>query len=1640
MNEFVRIAQLQTGETGEGPGALVLVRPEVRTQVTLERHGEQQVDFRQILDDPISFFHVGNDLQMVFEDGATILVRDFFGGDTTADNLIVGDGRFIDIDQLVDIAQVQNAETIQTAAGDATSLNTALGGPVGSGGEFQSASIGGLGDGLGTSSLLGTTGDGAGGAGVTPTATDEINSLPTAGLAEEGFIDEDDLPNGTDAGSGTGTTATGSLGINFGEDGAVGRGLTFNLNGAGIPLDSSGVALDLSSDGIALVYSIVANSDGGETLTATKGVGGEVVFTVELQTFALDSGQYVFTLSGNLDNVGAGQEDEVPVSFSFTAADANGDTVGSVFQVTITDDAPIVDTAEDASVDEDDLAAGNDGSGPLTVGGDLAVSWGADDADNDGLGGATGDRTLTFDPALAGATGLTSAGDAITYVLSGDGTELTAVADQGGANERTVFTVTLDDDGTGSYEFTLSGTLDHDGAGEDGEDLTFGVIATDGDGDTADTSFTVTVVDDVPITGTAEDASVDEDDLAAGNDASKEPLVVGGDLAVSWGADDADNDGLSGAAGDRTLTFDPALAGATGLTSAGDAITYVLSGDGTELAAVADQGGANERTVFTVTLDDDGTGSYEFTLTGTLDHPDEGEDGAELTFGVVATDSDGDTIDTDFTVTVVDDVPLIGTPEAGLVDEDGLSEGNADTATGDATDADGDGDGDETTFTGDLAISWGADDGDVADGAVQDAPGGDGNRSVVFDSAIAAPADLTSNGEAVSYALSADNTVLTASAGGRTVFTVSLSDDGTGSYEFVLLDNLDHAAGGDENDIDLTFDFVATDGDGDEATASFTVTVDDDTPITGTAEDASVDEDDLAAGNDASKEPLVVGGDLAVSWGADDADNDGLGGATGDRTLTFDPALAGATGLTSAGDAITYVLSGDGTELAAVADQGGANERTVFTVTLDDDGTGSYEFTLTGTLDHPDEGEDGAELTFGVVATDSDGDTIDTDFTVTVVDDVPQAYTVDASRVLDDEAQGTFTPANTSNEVIDGPFGIQIPVPNGDVNPNYKTVSGAAGTLFSMGADGFGSIALTGPVFDVVYKDDLGFAQTESVSWDGGTVNADGSTTWTASGDNTPNAAVLTIGADGSYTFTMNAPVAHETAAPLWEENAELDFSFTVTDGDGDTSEGALSIEVDDDTPTPTLGVDVEAERMDDEAQGTFTPASDGGSFLGEDADPNVKTVSGGAGTLFSMGADGLGSINVALQGFSVVYADANGFAQTETVTWSGGVRSEGGVTTWTASGDNTPDAAVLTINADGSYTFTLNAPFAHVGPLQGDFGLEEDGVLVFAYTASDGDGDGMAGVLTVNVNDDTPVAHVVVASDQTDDEGKGAFADDSNPGAAAPSGDATDADGQISGGAGVLFTAGADGVHSVTIDSYPDISAIWDSGNGVAQIEGVTWSSGVTGDGETVWTATGDDSGQTVATLTIGNDGSYTFEQSAPLAHGADDASENDDLDLTFEFTVTDGDDDTDSGSLTVTVDDDTPVAYTVDASRVLDDEAQGTFTPANTSNEVIDGPFGIQIPVPNGDVNPNYKTVSGAAGTLFSMGADGFGSIALTGPVFDVVYKDDLGFAQTESVSWDGGTVNADGSTTWTASGDNTPNAAVLTIGADRGLTRSR
>ena len=803
----------------------------------------------------------------------------------------------------------------------------------------------------------------------------------------------------------------------------------------------------------------------------------------------------------------------------------------------------------------DDEQAGDDvaaGSNPI-YGGVLNVNYGTD-----------GQGDIRFDVAGLEAQGLSSRGEPLQYWLSADGHNLVAWVAQDGADNQeqpdagVVFVAQLDPV-TGFYSVTLTGSLDHtEGGTEDNLVINIGIIITDADGDSANTVLALDVDDDSPaILADPEPQNpvgnlvVDEDDLANGvgntdsvGDDSSQLWAV---LPISFGADGpaADSPLVLSGEGIVDQYGNPLTANGVELEFIWNAETRILQGstDGEPVLNIS------------VEVSSDYSGSETLVsveLLGNLDHPvganggtSGEEDNLRFNLSYTATDADGDSVSGSFSVSIDDDMPVIGTPEAISLDEEGLEEGNA----GDSYSDGGDLAGEVLSATGSLDISWGADD--------TNADGSDHDRSVAFAEQDA-PAGLTADGEPVTYALSDDGQTLTAYTGTEgeddytEVFTVALSDEEKGSYSFTLLGNLDHTEVDTEDDLTLSFDFIATDSDGDSAEGSFTVTVDDDAPEAGPNSVIIADEDDLASGvgdeQQGDQDPQNLTGVLKYSFGADGAGTIDFAKMDGTAAL-----YGNGQPITSGEEAISYSWDADSSTLTAATTSGAQ----VFTLELDPS-TGDYNFTLFSTIDHR-EGNGSSDdtenpnvhfdLTYTV--TDADGDRVDGSIRVMIDDDIP-VLAEQTTAAVDDEGLA---------DGIEG--GIEDDVTQGDDESTYS------GSLnFTPGADQPASV-------DFAAMDGTsGTLGTENLlySWDGNTLTA------TVDGGDRDGTELFTLevtdAETGAYQITLLDNVLHESLdgelGDNTENNAQASLTFTVTDSDGDSQNGTLVVDFDDDMPTLT--------------------------------------------------------------------------------------------------------------------------------------------------------------------------------------------------------------------------------------------------------------------------------------------------------------------------------------------------------------------------------------------------------------------------------------------------------------------------------------
>nr|WP_322939308.1 retention module-containing protein [Pseudomonas sp. s4] len=1128
-----------------------------------------------------------------------------------------------------------------------------------------------------------------------------------------------------------------------------------------------------------------------------------------------------------------------------------GEPIAADDAVPAVDGIPTGGTASNA-VDEDGLPDGivggvNDLDGEATlVTGVLGYSFGPD-----------GPGTFTWSTAGLADLGISSGGVPLTYQVSADGLLLTAFA-----GESVVFEVLVTDLLTGAYQFELFAPLDHTAPplGESDENdilYLFNYTITDVNGTPASGSLSILIDDDSPELVQGErpvmGGLVHEDALSNGNaeDGDQTHMVEGDigalDALVNFGAD--------GRGGFQLSTAPGALIGLQdlGLTSGNVELFYAVSADGSTLTATAGEGGAP---VFTLVVNPNG--SYLFTLEGPLDHPEAdgidaetlGDNSLALDFSglLVATDGDGDPLADgfdagSFVIDIEDDVPvLVGAPGerptvGGLVHEDALSNGNAEG-------------GDQThTLEGDIGaldalVNFGAD-------------GRGGFQLSTTPGALIGLQDLglTSGNVELFYAVSADGSTLTATAGegGAPVFTLVVNPNG--SYLFTLEGPLDHpeADGIDAEtlgDNSLALDFsgllVATDGDGDPLAdgfdaGSFVIDIEDDVPTLNEpnpqlpAVGGTVHEDLLGGphvGNpDGTLQTLVIstatgGGSLSamVSFGADGPGEFSLVDAETAESLLW------AQGLTSGGEPLEYVVTkecdGSGNLLSTTLKATAVGGYPVFELVVK--ANGDFSFELQGPIDHPvqdgnddelwsSEGGVGIDFTQLITATDGDGDPLDMPldaaglFVINVQDDVPELVDGGSSHCLTLTYKGGDAGyLNSYGYYIKGPDGIPV---SGVLVWGNTTAMQVGDSITLQGLDpasvGF-FIIPNGASNDVPDGTALTF------QW------VDGQ--WQAVADGQP-----LIGSGGADVLFDNPALNPAGKSHVQDNDAPGNQNWedinSASDSDNDYNDVNIQATWTVKTPAPVGGT-VHEDKLLDPHQGN--PDGPGQTLV-------ISTATGAASllSLVAFGADGPGNFSLVEEGSAAELLDAQGLT-------SGGepldykviqeLDDDGNLvsTTLTATATVADGYPVFTlvVEANGDFTFTLQGPIDH--PLKNGDDNElwsSDGAFGIDFTQllaiTDGDGDplqmpqGAGGLFVINIEDDVPtqslgvnkqaLAQLEVALDETrgnqdryaanDNQSQGYVNDDNGALAKVTT--------QLAGGLTSLFTiggaAGADGEASLS-------------------------------------------------------------------------------------------------------------------------------------------------------------------------------------------------------------------------------------------------
>ncbi|MBD2836821.1 type I secretion C-terminal target domain-containing protein, partial [Pseudomonas sp. JM0905a] len=1287
-------------------------------------------------------------------------------------------------------------------------------------------------------------------------------------------------------------------------------------------LSTTTLTIDLSN--ITVVGSVQAGSD-NDVREAALGIGSEPASNDEFASGTLvangGNGPYSFSLSAG---AGVGQYGQLVVNgngsytytllsapkvnpgnngnnlqftetFTFTVTDANGNTGVGTLTIDIIDDVPDVSVKGlqglDLQVDETTLGI----TDSTSFAGAFTKVFGADGA------AASNATTYALDVKLPGAdSGLRDTATGNSILLFKEGTDIVGRVVGGG---QLAFRLSVAADGTVTLEqsraiFHTPNSGPDQASGLASADLvTLTATITDGDGDkdsaSLDLGNAISFRDGAPSIAPYVKVGLDDDALPHGNpdgvgDVTPDTQNTSGVIGHSFGADGA---------GTIELQSSGAPAG----------FTYVKSGS----ALLIKQG---EVTVITVTLDKL-TGAYTVTQNAPVMHTLGGDEN-DLSFqvGYTITDRDGDFANGSLNITVDDDSPEVRVNAAVQLDDDALAFGNAD-GTGDVQP-------DTANLTGTLGHSFGAD--------------GAGSISLLTSGA---PSGF-------SYEKDGDNLLI--KQGGLTVITLTLNW-ATGAYSVVQNGPILHSAGMDENDVSFSIAYKVTDADGDTATGSLTIHVDDDTPVA-VADSASIIEGSAVGSlfgnvldNDAggADQPTAF-----TSWngvaGAIPGDNGSLLVNTPYGLVTLNADGSYSFVLANGSAAVEALAPGQQVSLNyaySMQDADGDPSSSTLTLTIigsndaptvevsTPDAQGNLAKVYEQGLPNGSSFGDGSHVTTGsFTVADSDGlsnlktlnvGSLSVDLTTSgFASLVGQSFAADHGTVkITGYSNGTYSFSYTLTEATTDGLGVEtdgflITVNDGlasasdnvrieivDDEPAAKADSASVGEGATVNgnvtsADGLGSVA------DVFGADGRPSLTTGVV----GVRTGGDTTTHVSGGVDTPidtGLGTLVLHADGSYSYT-----SHPNS--VGQPGAVDTFTYTIVDGDGDFSTTTLTINVSNYTVVGSVQAGSDSDVREAALSFGSSPSS---------------TDEFASGTL--LGSGGNGPYTFSLQ-----------------------------------AGAGNGQYGQLVVNSNGSYTYTLqSAPKVDPGNNGNNLQFTE----TFTFTVTDANGNTGTGSLTIGIVDDVPdvsVKGLGALGVQVDETSLGTPASTSFAGAFTT---VFGADGAAASNS-ITYSLG---VKSPSVDSGLRDTA---TGNSILlSKEGSDIVGRVSG------------GGQLAFRLSVAADGSVTLEQTRAIVHSPDNGPDQvtglsaADL-ITLTATITDGDGDKDSATLNLG----NAISFRDDAPNVT----------SNALVQLDDDALPGGIAGGSGDDADSLNT-SGNVG--FSFGADGGGSVQwlTTGSPSGFVYE---------------------------------------------------
>jgi len=759
---------------------------------------------------------------------------------------------------------------------------------------------------------------------------------------------------------------------------------------------------------------------------------------------------------------------------------------------------------------------------------------------------------------------------------------------------------------------------------------------------------------------------------------------------------------------------------------------------------------------------------------------------------------------------------------------------------------------------------------------------------------------------------------------------------------------------------------------GDTATDSFTYTVSD-----GTATDTATLIITVTGVNDAPSAVndtghIKEGGTLTVANSGSAVSGTSTGSNTGDITDNDTDADASSTATITA---IQHSGAGSATSVSDVTYTSGSATSvsgTYGTLTIGSDG--SYKYVANSNISSFDAGD--SNVTDVFTYTVSDGTATDTaTLTITVIPSQDISAVNDTDSVNED---GTTTQRNGS-----GLLTADDTEPDSDTLTvtHIKPTSGSNSTVSS------GTTFLNGTSITGTY-------------------------------------GTLVVGADGSYTYTADQSAADELDA---SETATDSFTYTVTDGQGETDTATLVITVTGINDDPVAVNDTDAVNED----ATITESSGSELLIADDTDAD--------------GSSSLTVTQIAVTGGSnnSVAGSSSYNSNFTTIVGTYGTLKVGADGTYTYTADQAAaDALDATDTATDSFTYTVS-----------DGTATDTATLIITVTgvndAPVAVADTDAVLVTATVTDTTNGAGTVISDDTDLDESSSLTVtkiQHSGAGSASNvSSGTTRANGTSSTGTYGTLTIGANGTYSyvagssagtdvftytvsdgtasttttltITVSSNNNApSAVNDtdsvnedatvsqtSGSGLLVADdtdadsdtltvshiAVTGGSNSTVADSSTSASNGTSVTGTYGTLTVGEDGSYTYtaDQSAADALDAGDTATD-----SFTYTISDGKGGTDTATLIITVTgtNDTPVAtndtgsVNEDATLTVSSAGSGVVQDNDTDADADDTASSLVITQikPSGGsnssvagsstYNSNGTSITGTYGTL-TIGADG-------------------------------------------------------------------